>query len=303
MMPRDMLAYFNRHYAFPLAPWWPSLPPVIQLYQLELDSEDMAHWLDYPGGLRWYTELKASRAKRATPAFTIAAETHGGHFRDHHYKWKMRDRRGQGTGWGASTTREVDTWAVLKQKLKGPSAVGGDGGARMAFDFRHGAVGKAGAYDRLSFTGPDRARYEWRSNVPVSTTQGWRWDFQRNALFRLSSSAPGAPEGEQLVAEFAYWTGEESPGQVLSIRARDVDHAMVIATWNALCDAQWDVMRQQKRDDYKAVKETERLALADERIGVRMCYFRADSSEKLQAAAEIGGAAADIGTALAALAS
>ena len=66
--------------------------------------------------------------------------------------------------------------------------------------------------------------------------------------------------GLRLVADDAPWNGDSvENAEALTIRARDVDHAMVMATLQMMKDAQWEeVLRAEARNDSKVVKKTVR---------------------------------------------
>jgi hypothetical protein len=95
--------------------------------------------------------------------------------------------------------------------------------------------------------------FEWRSNVPISNLNGWRWDFQRWALFQLSSSHPTGV----LVADAAPWSGkyEDFPG-IVSVRSTTVDHSLILATLQVFRDRQWEHLRKERKVDAESFYTT-----------------------------------------------
>lgn len=131
-----------------------------------------------------------------------------------------------------------------------PEALCGPDGRAVAAKFTHGNGGGA-AVDKLAFTLSDGQRYEWRSNHPISTVGGHRYDFQRYALFRVAGA------GLQLVADDGPWNGDPvENAEALTIFARDVDYAMVMVMLQMMNDAQWEVLWVEARNDSKVVKKT-----------------------------------------------
>ena len=131
-----------------------------------------------------------------------------------------------------------------------PEAFCGPDGRAVAAKFTHGSGGGA-AVDKLAFTLSDGQRYEWRSNHPVSAVGGYRYDFQRYALFRVAGA------DLQLVTDDGTWNSDPvDNAEALTISARDVDHAMVMTTLQMMNDAQWEVLWVEARNDSKVVKKT-----------------------------------------------
>ena len=131
-----------------------------------------------------------------------------------------------------------------------PEALCGPDGRAVAAKFTHGNGGGA-AVDKLAFTLSDGQRYEWRSNYPISTVGGYRYDFQCYVLFRV------AGVGLQLVADDGAWNGDPvENAEALTIFARDVDYAMVMVMLQMMNDAQWEVLWVEARNDSKVVKKT-----------------------------------------------
>ena len=125
---------------------------------------------------------------------------------------------------------------------------------QVAAKFTHGNGGGV-ATDKLVFTLSDGRGYEWRSNHPISTVGGYRYDFQRYAIFCV------AGVGLQLVADDAPWNGDPvENAEALTIHARGVDHAMVMATLQMMNDAQWEeVLRVRKTVKQARKTEMEKL--------------------------------------------
>lgn len=150
-----------------------------------------------------------------------------------------------------------------------PEALYGPDGKAVAAKFTHGNGGGA-SVDKLTFTLSDGQRYEWRSNHPVSTVGGYRYDFQCYALFRVAGA------GLQLVADDAPWNGDlVENAEALTIRVQDVDHAMVMAMLQMMKDAQWEVLRAETRNDSKVVKKTVEQARKTE-MGKLVYWYRKD---------------------------
>ena len=137
--------------------------------------------------------------------------------------------------------------------MKSEALCGPDGRA-VAAKFTHGNGGGV-ATDKLAFTLSDGRGYEWRSNHPISTVGGYRYDFQRYAIFCV------AGVGLQLVADDAPWNGDPvENAEALTIHARGVDHTMVMATLQMMNDAQWEEVLRVKKTVKQARKtEMEKL--------------------------------------------
>jgi hypothetical protein len=81
----------------------------------------------------------------------------------------------------------------------------------------------------------------------------------------------------RLVADDAPWSGDPvENAEALTIRARNVDHAMVMATLQMMKDARWEeVLRAEARNDSKVVKKTVEQARKTE-MGKLVCWYRKD---------------------------
>ena len=81
----------------------------------------------------------------------------------------------------------------------------------------------------------------------------------------------------QLVTDDGTWNGDlVENAEALTIRVRDVDYAMVIATLQMMKDAQWEeVSRAEARNDSKVVKKTVEQARKTE-MGKLVYWYRKD---------------------------
>jgi hypothetical protein len=123
-------------------------------------------------------------------AFSLRAEKHSEHIRQQKYKWTLARKSDSAELWSYSRKNDAEVGPVKPEALCGPD------GRAVAAKFTHGNGGGA-AVDKLAFTLSDDQRYEWRFNHPISTVGGYRYDFQRYALFRVAGA------GLQLVADDA----------------------------------------------------------------------------------------------------
>lgn len=100
----------------------------------------------------------------------------------------------------------------------------------------------------------------------------------RRLPLRFSALRPFrvAGAGLQLVADDAPWNGDPvDNAEALTIFARDVDHAMVMATLQMMNDAQWEVLWAEARNDSKVVKKTVEQARKTE-MGKLVYWYRKD---------------------------
>ncbi|KAF2492672.1 hypothetical protein BU16DRAFT_87617 [Lophium mytilinum] len=268
-LPRPLTAisvadYFHQHACVPI-PWrWEPLSTPIKTYYIEagpafLDSKDwLGDWVDQ----EFHTVCLRDRKKpkdRHSMKYHLTAESTGGHFRPEKFKWKLSNSpagKSRGTLW--TYCREKDAGAPPGQvRFEGLYDLDGN---RVLTSFKHKDPSHVVPVDTLSFQLPNGEEFQWRSNHPISTLDGYRWDYQRHALFRLSRGV-----AEELIADNAPWDGRgKKPldsADALTIRAQNVDHSMVIATLQTMKVRQWeDVLRVEALNDKEGVKKTVKQA-------------------------------------------
>ncbi|KAF2807315.1 uncharacterized protein BDZ99DRAFT_573172 [Mytilinidion resinicola] len=156
--------------------------------------------------------------------YHLTAETNGGHFRPKKFRWKLSSSPAGKSG--------DDLWSYRREKDIGAApgqvrfeALYGPDGNPVSTSFKHNDASQGVPVHTLSFRLPNGEEFQWQTNHPISTLDGFRWDYQRYALFRLSRGVAW-----ELVADNAPWDGRgKKPlesADALAIRARNIDHSM-----------------------------------------------------------------------------
>lgn len=245
---------------FPMPDSWKGyLGSEVATYNVEVVSNE-GGWLGEPPGINFFDVPKRVRKTKAyDPAFTIQNKTSKGHFvSDHKHSWIMKKSNGTKV---FSYLLESDrkTNATKQHSFTDAS------GKSTCPVWRHDQQ-----RDSLTFQNPSTGvQYRWLTNRPVSTLNDERFDFQRFALFERRG------HGEIIVADFAWWDGQEDPEDCLTIRDANIDHAFVIASMNIVLEHQWRIMREQFARDPDNVRKTELKARLT-RLGCATYWLASD---------------------------
>ncbi|KAF2101418.1 hypothetical protein NA57DRAFT_72861 [Rhizodiscina lignyota] len=279
--PEEVAMYFSRNNCIPIIPEWQPLPPPVRVFYLSMTSSgtEVGNWLADMNGLEFHSipwrerkQLsKKERKKCGSMLFGMKMSSHGGHFRDAKYHWKLYD---------AIKDSDCDRplWCFKRKvELNGGKKnveLEGPGGREVSFKFEHGDPSERGGYDKMEFTAPDGTIYEWRTDRPISMLYGWRADFVRYALFRVHRNG-----ALQLVADDALWDGhKDEPGEAITIRERGLDDAMVLATVQVMKDMQWeDVLRVERNKNKVEFIHAEAQA-RDTKLG-KLSFWRKEDFE------------------------
>ena len=108
--PAEVALYLTRHNCIPIILQWEPLPPAVKTYYPEMtkDGLEVGSWLADNNGLDFHTIPYRERKKLSKKAqkkcgslvYAMKMSSHGGHFRDAKYHWKMYDNV-NGSEWGS----------------------------------------------------------------------------------------------------------------------------------------------------------------------------------------------------------
>lgn len=197
--PIALAAYLEEHRQVPYPPQW-RLGQVLEKYHAHTSTTPKANWLDTPESCAWSTSRRSETpSSRSSAAFSFVFKKTGGSYRDPRFSWVM-----QMINADPKTKKSAWTYELRMDKKSGfrKTEVLYPGREKnILTTYVH-----ASNYDCLRFVGPDLKSYLWASHMPMSSTNGSRYDASRHALFVATSNNTDPLFGE-IVADHTYWDG------------------------------------------------------------------------------------------------
>ncbi|KAH7093351.1 hypothetical protein FB567DRAFT_587787 [Paraphoma chrysanthemicola] len=257
----------ERNHMLPMPDQWlPYLKPAIAVYNVDRSRKSFTMWYDWPDTMKWYdTTYRERRKKPIDPKYTITYELKKSKLiRDEKQTWTMCDQ----------SDKKLYTYFERIDGKTGRSSkktMTAYKGASTTPTFKQDNTSNS-----LSFTDPASGTfYRWISNRPISTINGERFDFQRNALFRTHNGT------EVLVADFSWYDGHLECEDALTIRDPSVSHALVIASLTLLHGHHWTIMHDEFKLDPDAVNKAHECARLTE-IGKKQYFKESEDGGQVQ---------------------
>lgn len=207
--PIALAAYLEEHRQVPYPPQW-RLGPVIKKYHAQTSIKANSDWLDTPESSAWLTQRRSEKSSVSpSVAFSFNFKKIGGKYRDPRLSWVMQCNNNE-----SETKKRESTWSyelrldlrsgVRKTEILNP----GGGKLNILTTYVH-----ASNYDSLRFVANDGRSYIWVSHMPLSSSNGRRYDVLRHALFVANNTNIDPLYGE-IVADHTYWDGFDDDHRV-----------------------------------------------------------------------------------------
>ncbi|KAF3032635.1 hypothetical protein E8E12_000829 [Didymella heteroderae] len=200
--PIALATYLEEHRQVPYPPQW-RLGPVIKRYHAQASITANLNWLDTPESTAWMTHRRSEKTPNSLhAALTFSFKRIGGKYRDPRFSWVMQSSDAE----SKTKTREPPWSYELRLDLKSgvrktETLNPGSGKMNILTTYVH-----APNYDSLRFVANDGKSYLWVSHMPLSSSNGRRYDVLRHALFVATGSNIDPLFGD-IVADHTYWDG------------------------------------------------------------------------------------------------
>lgn len=207
--PIALAAYLEEHRQVPYPPQW-RLGPVIKKYHAQTSITANLNWLDMPESSAWLTQRRSEKLSISpSAAFSFNFKKTGGKYRDPRFSWVMQCNDAK-----SETKKRESTWSyelrlnrrsgMRETEILNP----GSGMMNILTTYIH-----APNYDSLRFVANDGRSYLWVSHMPLSSSNGRRYDVLRHALFVANNTNIDPLYGE-IVADHTYWDGFDDDHRV-----------------------------------------------------------------------------------------
>lgn len=207
--PIALATYLEEHREVPYPPQW-RLGPVVKKYHAQTSLVANLNWLDTPESAAWSTQRRSEKSLVSPPAaFSFNFKKIGGKYRDPRFSWVMQCNDAE-----AEIKKRESTWSYelrldLRSGMRKTETLNPGGGKmNILTTFVH-----AQNYDSLRFVANDGKSYLWVSHMPLSSSNGCRYDVLRHALFVANNTNIDPLYGD-IVADHTYWDGFDDDHRV-----------------------------------------------------------------------------------------
>ncbi|KAH6642914.1 hypothetical protein C7974DRAFT_112701 [Boeremia exigua] len=199
--PASLASHLEEHRHVPYPPQW-RLGPVVKMYHAQTRITAKANWLDVPMSSAWSSHRRSEDSSNSSPpTYVFSFKKFGGSYRDPRFSWVMLTHDAD-----PRVKKRHPVWSYelrldLRSGVRKKEVLNAGGGSDILTTYVH-----ASNYDSLRFVGNDAKTYLWVSQMPVSSTQGQRYDIIRHALFVAHNNYQDPLYGD-IVADHTYWDG------------------------------------------------------------------------------------------------